>query len=69
MRKTLGVAALILAVCCPTLAGEMPTPPAPTDGIIQTGAPAPTAEDGIIHGDNADTLTQIALELLASILP
>ena len=79
MRKILGIAVLMLAFCCPTLAGEIHippapageihTPPAPTDGIIQTGAPAPTAEDGIIHGDNADTLTQIALELLASVLP
>ncbi len=30
MRKTLGVATLLLALCCPALAGEIPTPPAPT---------------------------------------
>lgn len=69
MRKTLGVAALMLAFCCPALAGEIPNPPAPSDGTTHTGEPVPTAENGIIHGDNTDALTQIALTLLLSVLP
>lgn len=81
MRKTLGVAALMLALCCPALAGEIPNPPAPSDGTIHTGSPAqsngtmhtdeptPTAEDSIIYGDNTDALTQIMLTLLVSVLP
>jgi hypothetical protein len=68
MRKTLGVAALMLAFCCPALAGEIPTPPAPSDGIIQTGAPAPSDDDGIIHGDGIDALTQMVLTALISVL-
>ncbi len=69
MRKTLGAAALMLAFCCPALAGEIPNPPAPSDGIIQTGEPAPVDDDGIIHGDNTDALTQIVLTALISVLP
>jgi hypothetical protein len=76
MRKPLGVAALMLAFCCPTLAGEIPNPPAPAGEMPTPPAlageipnpPAPTAEDGII-GDNTDPLTQIVLTLLASVLP
>ena len=74
MRKTISVAVLVLAFCCPAAAGIMhnpePEPPAATaGGIIQTGEPAPTAEDGIIHGDNTDLLTQIVRTLLVSVLP
>ena len=69
MRKTLGVAALLRALCCPALAGEMPTPPAPAGGIMSTGAPVPADDDGIIYGDNAGMLTQIVLTVLVSVLP
>lgn len=75
MRKTLGVAALMLALCCPALAGEIPNPPAPeepavtADGIIQTGQPEASDDGGIIHGDNTDPLTQLVLTLFASVLP
>jgi hypothetical protein len=71
MRKTLTTAALLLALSCPALAGEMATPgsPAPppsdpADGIIQGGQPAAAAEDG----DNTDALTEFALTLLVSVL-
>jgi hypothetical protein len=65
MRKTLGIAALMLALCCPALAGEMPTPPAPQPqaNTVQE----PTAAGDIQNG-SADSLTEIALDLLA-ILP
>jgi hypothetical protein len=75
MRKTLGVAALMLALCCPALAGEIPTPPAPqpptvqTNGIVSTGDPAPVDGDGTTYDDDTDILTQIVLNVLASLLP
>jgi hypothetical protein len=59
MRKTLGVFVLMLALCCSALAGEIPTPP----------VPQPPSEDGIIHGDKTDTLTQLALAVLVNVLP
>jgi hypothetical protein len=72
MRKTLGVAALMLAFCCPTLAGEMPTPPAPTPPQPANAIQEPT--DGVtLNGvmstpGPSESLTQITLELLA-VLP
>jgi len=65
MRKTLGIAALILALHCPALAGEIPNPPAPQPPGIPASAPATTDEDNI---SVADTLTQFALDMLA-VLP
>lgn len=61
MRKTLGIAALMLALCCPTLAGEIPNPPAPQPRNMTASEPA-TKEDttGAI-----DALTQIALDVFA----
>jgi hypothetical protein len=61
MRKTLAIAALMLAFCCPALAGEIPNPPAPEQ--------PPALTDGIMHGDNTSTLTQIVLTVLISVLP
>jgi hypothetical protein len=58
MRKTLATAALLLAFSFPALAGEMGTPGSP--------APPPTA-DGIMQNDAADSLTQVALDLLAAL--
>ena len=64
MRKTISVAALLLALTCPAYAGdiqnESPKPPANT-------TQAPTV-DGDMQNDAADSLTQIALDLLA-VLP
>jgi hypothetical protein len=75
MRKTLGVAALMLALCCPALAGEMPTPPAPqpptataaqepTGGDIQNDQPTLNGEMPTLP---LDGLTQLALDLLAAL--
>jgi hypothetical protein len=65
MRKTLGVAALMLAFSCPALAGEIPTPPAPQSQVMTLGEPTggeiPTAPSV------SDSLTQIALDLLAAL--
>jgi hypothetical protein len=66
MRKTLGVAALMLAFCCPALAGEMPTPPAPQPQSVTIQEPTTTDEDTT---GAADTLTQIALDLVSIALP
>ena len=67
MRKTLGVAALMLALCCPALAGEIHT----------TGAPAPPQANTVQEPTTTDedttgatgTLTQIVLTVLLSVLP
>ena len=58
MRKTLLTAALVLAFCCPSLAGEMHTP----------GAPAPPPTNGIMQNGEPESLTQIVLDLLAALL-
>ena len=63
MRKTLGVVALMLALCSPVLAGEIPTPPAPPPSQPATAAPEPT--DAEQAGDMQNGLTRAALELLA----
>jgi hypothetical protein len=65
MRKTLSITVLMLAFCCPALAGEIPNPPAPKPQGITVNEPATNDEDTIIA---ADTLTQIALDMLA-VLP
>jgi hypothetical protein len=65
MRKTLGVAVLMLAFSSPAFAGEMPTPPAPQTPQTTTQELTTTDEDTRA----ADTLTQIVLALLTSVLP
>jgi hypothetical protein len=63
MRKTISVAALLLALTCPAYAGEIPNvtpaPPSPTTTVQEQ------TTDGYIQNDSADSLTQIALDLLA----
>jgi len=67
MRKTLTTAALVLAFSCPALAGEIATPgspaPPPTTATV---AQEPTA-NGHMQNESADSLTQIALDLLAAL--
>jgi hypothetical protein len=66
MRKTISVAALLLALTCPAYAGDIqndsPKPPAP--------AVQETTDDATVNGDTqfpgvSDILTQSALDLLA----
>lgn len=79
MRKTLSVAALLLALCVPTFAGDIMNPPivksstdsptAPRTSVVQTaddrgGEPA----DGIIYGDTVDGVAAAALAALNSVL-
>ena len=72
MRKTLGVCLLALLLTTQTLAGEMPNgspvppPPPPPDPATaeQQLTNAATAEAGT-QETYQDTMTQIALELLA----
>jgi hypothetical protein len=59
MRKTLGVFVLMLVLCGSAFAGEIPNPP----------VPQPPSEDGIIHGDNANSLAQAVLVVIVSVLP
>ncbi len=64
MRKTISVAALLLALTCPAYAGDMPNDsPKPQANAIRE----PTT-DGEMQNDAADRLTEIALDLLA-VLP
>ena len=62
MRRTLAIAVLMLAFCCPALAGEIPYPPAPQkkDNRVL----GPTAASDMRNG-SADSLTQTVLDLLA----
>lgn len=64
MRKTISVAALLLALTCPTYAGDIqndsPKPPANT-------AQEPTAQ-GDIQNRVADAITDAALTVLNSVL-
>ena len=55
MRKTLGVAALMLAFCFPALAGEIPNPP------------APQPQANTVQEPTTDGLTQLVLDLLAAL--
>ena len=67
MRKTISVAALLLALTCPAYAGDIPnvTPAPPQLGsTVQE-----LAADGEIPNVSADRLTDIALELLAALSP
>ena len=68
MRKSLGIATLVVVLCCPAFAGYTtcpplvaPPPPAPAvSGDMHTGVTASTPE--------VDELTRIALGLLQSVL-
>jgi hypothetical protein len=67
MRKTLILAALLLAFSCPALAGEMgtpgsPTPPPPASAVQE---PTDTDQAGEMPNGVAESLTQTALDLLA----
>jgi hypothetical protein len=71
MRKTLTTAALLLAFSCPAFAGEMLTPPAPQPPSVTAQEPTggETLNGEIGTPGVSDALTQIALELLTSVLP
>lgn len=69
MRKTLTTAALLMALSCPALAGEIHTPGAPTPPPPASAAQEPT-DDATLNGEMhtpgvSDSLTQTALDLLA----
>ncbi len=70
------VSALAGDIECPPIApGDISNPPSAAqspgnqtaDGSVGTGAPD-AAADGIIHGDNADSLAEAALTILNSVL-
>lgn len=61
MRKTISVAALLLALTCPAYAGEMQNDsPKP-----QTNTAQESTTEGYMPNGVPDTLTQTALDLLA----
>lgn len=75
MRKTLGVCLLVLLLTGSAVAGEIPNespapPPSQLTNTVQEptdAADAPSA-GGVMGNDAPDSLTQIALDLLA-VLP
>lgn len=67
MRKTLMTAALVFVLSCPAFAGEMHTPPAPQPTPM-SAVQEPTTTDEDTTGAT-ETLTQLALDLVSSVLP
>jgi hypothetical protein len=72
MRKTISVAALLLALTCPAYAGEMqndkPAPPPQPASVIQEPTDGATV-DGEMHTPPlSESLTQTVLDLLAVLL-
>jgi hypothetical protein len=65
MRKTLGIAALMLALHCPVLAGEIPNPPAPQPRGITVEEPITANEDST---GATEILAQTALDVVLSVL-
>ena len=75
MRKTLCASVLVLALCVPTLAGEILNPPAPVNPNDPTGGTQPTDDQpGADRGGeetselSADGLKEAALAVLGSML-
>ena len=64
MRKILCALALVWALCSSTFAGDIQNPPVASPQP-QTNVVREQDDDGIIHGDNTDSITQLALDLLA----
>ena len=59
MRRTVQSLALMLALCASVMAGEMPCP-APTPATV-------AQEPSIMQGGEPESVTQIALDLLAAL--
>lgn len=73
MRKSLCVSVLLLALCCPALAGDMLTPPAapPPQPVTTSAAPSPDDEIPAPADDPTAqdiSVTQIAVSLFESLL-
>lgn len=67
MRKTISVAALLLALTCPAYAGEMQNDK-PQGNTMQEPTSGETLNGEIHTPGVSDSLTQAILELLASVL-
>lgn len=72
MRRTLSVAVLVLAFCCPVSAGIIHNPPPDTNPLLGEAVPE-SADAGTVGAETAapgvsDSLTEITLDLLA-VLP
>jgi hypothetical protein len=64
MRKILCASALVWALCCPTFAGDIQAPPVVPPQTVMTQE---QDADSIIHGDNTNSINEIALDLFAVI--
>ncbi|MDQ3805691.1 MAG: hypothetical protein M3416_17915 [Acidobacteriota bacterium] len=67
MRKTLSAAVLVLALCAPALAGDIPNPSAPQPPPRSMTAEG-LAADGEMPNGAADSLTETVLAVIKSVL-
>lgn len=67
MRKTISVAALLLALTCPAYAGDIPNVTPTHPQLSSTAQESDT--DGDMPNVTPDRLTEIALDLLAVLSP
>ncbi len=69
MRRTLTIAALVLALSCPVFAGEMHTPaPAPPPPNTIQAEPVTAGEGETEATEAADCLTETMVSLLETVL-
>lgn len=68
MRKTISVAALLLALTCPVYAGDIQNDaPKPPTNAVQEPTDGETLNGEIATPRVSDSLTQIALDMLAAL--
>ena len=69
MRKTLRASVLMLALCVPAFAGDIPMVPAPQPPPPSSGMTAEeTATDGVVRTGTADGFTETLLSVLETAL-
>jgi hypothetical protein len=68
MRKTLSVAVLVIAFCCPVAAGIIHNPP-PDPDPTPTSVVQESTTTNVDDSGATDTLTQTVLVVAANVLP
>lgn len=67
MRKTLRASVLVLALCAPTFAGDIPMVPAPQPPPSNMTAEEATT-DSVLQTETADGFTETLLSVLETVL-